>query len=120
MAATDPANQEPTLPVAPTMSQQPELNFTCNVTRAYKFVGQVLLKKLPATQHSFYAVLEENGFENNILSLWTEDNLETFKQKDPETGKMKLICNSDLGKLKMWIAYLKHCVVQNNPITMDE
>ena len=42
MAATQPANQEPTQPVAPTMIQQPKPNFTPNATGAYKFVGQVL------------------------------------------------------------------------------
>ena len=33
---------------------------------------------------------------------------------------MKFIRNSNLGKLKMWIAYLAHPVAQNNPISMDE
>ena len=72
MATTDPAIQEPTQPVAPTMPQT-EPTFTRDATGAYKFVGQVLLNKPPATQRSFYAVLEENGFEDDILSLWTVD-----------------------------------------------
>ena len=46
--------------------------------------------------------------------------IETFKYKDPDTNEMNLIRNSDLGKLKMWIAYLEFRVAQNNPITMDE
>ena len=120
MAATHPANQEPTQPVAPMMPQQLELNFTCNTTGAYKYVGQVLLNRPPATQCSFYAILEENGFEDNILSFWMIDNLETFKYKDPDTNETKVFRNSYLGKLKMWIAYLEYCVAQNNPITMDE
>ena len=119
MATTDPAIQEPTQPVAPTMPQ-PEPTFTRDATGAYKFVGQVLLNKPPATQRSFYAVLEENGFEDDILSLWTVDNLETFKYKDPDTNEIKNIRNSDLGKLKMWIAYLEHRVATNNPIITDE
>ena len=69
MAATNPANQEPTPPVAPTMPQPPEPNYTRDATGAYKFVGEVLLNRPPATQRSFYAVLEENGSEDDILSL---------------------------------------------------
>ena len=46
------------------------------------------------------------------------DNLETFKY--PETNEIKTIRNSDLGKLKIWIAYLEFCIAQNTPITMDE
>ena len=72
MAAIDSANQEST------MAQQQILNLNCNATGASKFVGQILLNRLQATQHSFYAILEENDFENDILSLWTVDNLETF------------------------------------------
>ena len=69
MAATQPANQEPTQPVAPTMPQPTEPTFTRDATGAYIYVGQVLLNKPPATQRSFYAVLEENGSEDDILSL---------------------------------------------------
>ena len=69
MAATQPTNQEPTQAVAPTMPQQPEPSFTRDATGAYKFAGQVLLNRPPAMQRSFYAVLEKNGFEDNILSL---------------------------------------------------
>ena len=43
-----------------------------------------------------------------------------FIYKDPETNETKIIRNSALGKLKMWIAYLEHRVPQNIPITMDE
>ena len=87
MAATQPANQEPTQPVAPTMPQPTEPSFTRDATGAYKYVGQVLLNRPPATQRSFYAVLEENGFEDDILSLWTVDNLETFKYKTQKLMK---------------------------------
>ena len=78
MAATQPADQEPTQPADTTMPQQTEPSFTRDATGAYKYVGQILLNRPPATQRSFYAVLEENGFEDDILSLWTVDNLETF------------------------------------------
>ena len=69
MAAMNAANQETTPPTAPTMSQQPEPTFTCNTTGAYKFGGQVLLNRPPTMPRSFYAVLEENGLEDDILSL---------------------------------------------------
>ena len=65
MAAMQPATQEPTQPVAPTMPQQTEPNFACDANWAYQFVGQVLLNRPPATQPSFYAVLEETGFEDD-------------------------------------------------------
>ena len=62
MAATQPANQEPTQPVAPTMPQPTKPVFTrdaTGATGAYKFVGQVLLNKPPATQRSVYGTRRE-------------------------------------------------------------
>ena len=41
--------------------------FTPDDAGAYQFVCQVLLNKPPATQRRFYAVMEDNGLQDDIL-----------------------------------------------------
>ena len=57
--------------MAPTIPQPVEPTFTCNATGAYKFVGQVLLNRLPATQPSFHTVLEENEFKDHAFNWFS-------------------------------------------------
>ena len=44
-------------------------SFPLDDAGAYQFVCQILLNKPPATQRRFYAVMEENGLQDDILAV---------------------------------------------------
>ena len=96
--------------------------YPVNHTGAYHYVVQVLLNNFASSQQSLYAVLENNGFENDILGIMfiSVNELAYLQFINHETGKVQLINQADLAKLYVWIAYCNHCAKAGHRLCTPE
>ena len=96
--------------------------YPVNHTGAYHYVVQVLLNNFASSQQSLYAVLENNGFESDILGIMfiSVNELAYLQFINHETGKVQLINQADLAKLYVWIAYCNHCAKAGHRLCTPE
>ena len=106
------ADEMPTVD-APTgvPSPAPAPSYTVDHAGAYQYAIHVLLNRPPSPQRTLLAVLEYNGYKDNILGVLelSERDLPSLQFTDPDNGNMRTIVMADLAKIRLWFAFYKYC-----------
>ena len=84
--------------------------YTTDHAGAYQYAIQVLLNRPPSPQRTLLAVLEHNGYKDNILGVLelSERDLPSLQFPDPDNGNLRPIVTADLAKIRLWFAFYKH------------